>query len=169
MKKIILCIGAFVILLGSFKHVVEPLIPEESFRFRIIANSNSSYDQKIKMHVRSLFNQKLSTVMASASSISETKETISAMLPDLEQILEEEVPYSYRISLGQNYFPEKKYKGGTYPEGYYESLVITLGEGAGENWWCVLFPPFCMLDATETEEDQVEYDFFLFELFDYLF
>ena len=107
--------------------------------------------------------------MSSASSISETKETISAMLPDLEQILEEEVPYSYRISLGQNYFPEKKYKGGTYPEGYYESLVITLGEGAGENWWCVLFPPFCMLDATATEEDQVEYDFFLFELFDYLF
>ena len=100
MKKIILCIGAFVILLGSFKHVVEPVIPEESFRFRIIANSNSSYDQEIKMHVRSLFNQKLSTVMSSASSISETKETISAMLPDLEQILEEEVPYFYCISLG---------------------------------------------------------------------
>ena len=76
----------FVILLGSFKHVVEPVIPEESFRFRIIANSNSSYDQEIKMHVRSLFNQKLSTVMSSASSISETKETISAMLPDLERI-----------------------------------------------------------------------------------
>ena len=75
----------------------------------------------------------------------------------------------YNINYGLNYFPKKEYKGITYKEGYYESLVITLGEGAGENWWCVLFPPFCMLDATETEEDQVEYDFFLFELFDYLF
>lgn len=169
MKKIILCIGAFVILLGSFKHVALPVIPNESFRFRIIANSNSSYDQEIKMNVWSLFNQKLTSVMKSSSSILETEETISAILPDLEQILEEEVPYSYRISLGQNYFPEKKYKGGTYPEGYYESLVITLGNGAGENWWCVLFPPFCMLDATKIEEDQVEYDFFLFELFDFIF
>ena len=164
MKKIILCIGAFVILLGSFKHVVEPVIPEESFRFRIIANSNSSYDQEIKMHVRSLFNQKLSTVMSSASSISETKETISAMLPDLEQILEEEVPYSYRISLGQNYFPEKKYKGGTYPEGYYESLVITLGNGVGNNFWCVLFPPLCLLENSSEDISDIDYQLYVKKL-----
>lgn len=169
MKKTILFIGACVILLGSFGHIMEPVIPDESFRFRIIANSNSNYDQEIKKKVRSLFNQKLSTVLESASSVTETEETISAMLPEFEQILKEEVPYSYRISLGQNYFPEKKYRGGTYPEGYYESLVITLGEGAGENWWCVLFPPFCMLDATETEEDQVEYDCFFYELLKRIF
>lgn len=63
-----------------------------------------------------------------------------------------------------NYFPEKEYKGVKYDEGYYESLVITLGEGKGKNWWCVLFPPLCLVEAEES--DKVEYKFFIKELID---
>ena len=56
----------------------------------------------------------------------------------------------YKINFGYNYFPEKIYRGVTYDEGYYESLLITLGEGKGDNWWCVLFPPLCLLEAEES-------------------
>ena len=72
----------------------------------------------------------------------------------------------YTINYGYNYFPKKKYKGITYKEGNYESLVITLGEGKGENFWCVLFPPLCLIEADETNNDNVEYKFFVKELID---
>ena len=65
----------------------------------------------------------------------------------------------YDISYGNNYFPEKTYKGIKYSEGNYESLVIKLGEGLGKNWWCVLFPPLCQLDNVKNLEDN-EYKFF---------
>ena len=61
------------------------------------------------------------------------------------------------------YFPKKEYKGVEYNEGNYESLVITLGEGKGDNWWCVLFPPLCLIDAEEQTSD-VEYKFLVKEI-----
>ena len=56
-----------------------------------------------------------------------------------------------------NYFPEKEYKGLTFDEGKYESLVITLGSGVGKNWWCIMFPPLCLLEAKENNLNEVEY------------
>ena len=69
-----------------------------------------------------------------------------------------------------NYFPEKKYKGTVYKEGEYESLVVTLGDGLGANFWCVLFPPLCLLDAEDEEQlSNVEYKSFIKELIDKYF
>ena len=64
-----------------------------------------------------------------------------------------ELPFD--INFGLNYFPKKEFKGIIYNEGYYESVVVTLGEGLGDNWWCVLFPPLCMIEAQESTN--VEY------------
>ena len=61
-----------------------------------------------------------------------------------------------------NYFPEKEYKGIYYEEGEYESLVITLGNGIGENFWCILFPPLCLVDEEETTD--IEYTSIIKEL-----
>ena len=68
------------------------------------------------------------------------------------------VKEDFTIKYGINYFPEKVYKGTTYKSDNYESLVITLGNGEGENWWCVLFPPLCLIDAEENEEN-INYEF----------
>ena len=65
-----------------------------------------------------------------------------------------------------NHFPKKEYKGIYYEEGEYESLVITLGEGIGENFWCILFPPLCLVD--ENAED-IEYSSIIKELIDKYF
>ena len=62
----------------------------------------------------------------------------------------------YQINFGTNYFPRKTYKGVIYEAGNYESLVITLGKGLGENWWCILYPPLCLIDENTTTSD-VEY------------
>ena len=93
------------------------------------------------------------------------KDNINELDSNVKKVLEKEkYNKNYTISYGQNYFPEKEYKGVKYKEGYYESLVITLGEGEGNNWWCVLFPPLCLVEAEEA--DEVEYKFFIKELID---
>ena len=84
---------------------------------------------------------------------------------DIKNLLNNEgYTLGYKINYGLNYFPEKNYKGVTYKAGEYESLVVTLGEGKGKNWWCVLFPPLCILEAEESTE--VEYKFFIKEMID---
>lgn len=157
MKKIILIVGIFMFyLLISNVITAYNLIPEEAIRIRVIANSDDPKDQAIKQQIKSeletFFYSKLKEIkgISNASivireSIPEVKELITAILGN----------ESYEINYGMNYFPEKEYKGIKYKEGYYESLVVTLGTGLGKNWWCVLFPPLCLLDNTEMED--VEY------------
>ena len=76
-----------------------------------------------------------------------------------------QIQESFHINYGKNFFPEKTYEGEIYAEGEYESLVITLGKGEGDNFWCVLFPPICFIE----EDENVEYKSFLKELIDKYF
>ena len=73
----------------------------------------------------------------------------------------------FEVKFGYNYFPVKEYKGIKYDEGYYESLVVSIGEAKGDNWWCVLFPPLCLLESEENSD--VEYRFFVQELLNKIF
>jgi stage II sporulation protein R len=144
-------------------------IPSEAIRLRVIANSNSEVDQKVKFQVKENVENVLYELLKNAKGVEEARKIINDnidMINDnVSTLLEQEkYPLSYEIKYGLNYFPEKEYNKVTYEEGYYESLVITLGEGNGNNWWCVLFPPLCLMEAEETEKDEVEYKFFIQEL-----
>lgn len=174
MKKLIL-FGIACFALFSFINIKEEevIIPDEAIRLRVIASSNSVEDQNIKKQVRDNI-QKEIVKLSDAKDIDRTRENIKTNLDTIEQITKEtlkelNVDEEYDIHYGYNYFPDKKYKGVTYEEGYYESLVITLGEGKGENFWCVLFPPLCMLEAEETQTDEVEYKFYIQELLEKYF
>ena len=70
----------------------------------------------------------------------------------------------YKINYGYNYFPKKKYKSVTYKEGMYESLVITLGTGEGDNWWCVVYPPLCFVEAKQLDTNNIVYKSKLLEI-----
>ena len=74
----------------------------------------------------------------------------------------------YNVDYGYHYFPEKIYKGVKYKEGDYESLLVKLGKGEGDNWWCVLFPPICSLEDDEGSNNpkKTEYSIFIKEIFD---
>ena len=141
------------------------IIPKESIRFRVIANSNSQEDQMIKEKVVSKLKKNLSSLTYTPKNINETRKSIKDNLKIIDETLRQEVK-DYSINYGYNYFPEKVYKGIYYEEGEYESLVITLGEGIGNNFWCVLFPPLCLIDE---EQDEVEYTTFIKELIDKYF
>ncbi len=163
MKKIIIflfCI-TLCIFLKNDKEVL--MIPEESIRFRVIANSDSLEDQTIKMTIKQDVETKLNKLMQTSKNITEAREKIENEIPNIKEILNQ-YHISYELNFGNNLFPEKVYKGVTYPSGEYESLVITLGSGKGENWWCVMFPPLCLLEAEKNNINDVEYKLWVQEI-----
>lgn len=154
MKKLIILLAfiSFIFLLTSNSSLE---IPTESIRFRIIASSNSFKDQQLKQKIKNdLVNNIIPNILTDVS-IQESKNLINNSINKIEDILNK-YDISYKINFGQNFFPQKDYQGITYPAGNYESLVITLGEGLGDNWWCVLYPPLCLIE-NNFDSSNIEY------------
>lgn len=162
MKKIIVFLFSLTIFLFLFnlKKENNVIIPSDSLRFRIIASSNSLADQRLKLKLSSIILPKLQEVSALANNSDEASSYIQNILNDLQKEISLYTS-DFTMSFGNNYFPEKNYKGVTYEAGNYPSLVITLGKGQGNNWWCVMFPPLCLLEAEEENLDEVTYTTYL--------
>lgn len=167
MKKLILVILLVLGIYFTIGHVSSLVIPPDALRIRVIANSNDDYDQQIKEIVKDNIQYKMYELLKNTKGVEEARRIINNNLTYIDEevrltLMKLNYELGYDINFGLNYFPSKEYKGITYEEGYYESLVITLGEGKGENWWCVLFPPLCLIEANEN--DEVEYTSFVKEL-----
>lgn len=131
-------------------------IPQEAIRLRILANSDNPADQVVKRLVRDEIVKAMNSWVTGPQTIEEARQTIIANMPEIERITAkvlESRGFSYGSSaeLGMVSFPTKMYGNQVYPAGDYEALRITLGEGGGQNWWCVLFPPLCFIDAVSGE------------------
>ena len=161
MKKIVIIFLAVISVYYVWTKNSNVEIPDSAIRFRILANSNSLKDQRIKEEVRDKLQKELYFILKNTTTIEAAREKINNNMSNMKEILDEEMknkPYSYKIDYGMHEFPEKTYKGIKYDAGEYESLLVTLGEGKGDNWWCVLFPPICVMDAYDNKEsDEVEY------------
>lgn len=163
MKKLICIIFVLtIILLNKNNNKENIIIPDKSIRFRIIANSNSEYDQELKFKIKKDIQEKVFSTLKT-NNYDNAEDSIKMNKKLLDEVLKK-YNINYNISYGENYFPEKVYKGVIYPEGEYQSLVVTLGEGIGDNWWCVLFPPLCLLEANENEYTDVEYSLYTKEI-----
>lgn len=169
MKKIIILlaiISAVVLIVNKKEEYI--VIPQEAIRIRVIANSNDDEDIKVKEIVKDNLNIEINKLLIDAKTINEARYIIETNLSNIESIVSNvlrSLSYNkeFKINYGMNLFPEKEFKGIKYENGYYESLVITLGEGKGNNYWCVLYPPLCLLDNSKKD---VEYRFFVQELID---
>lgn len=173
MKKNLI-ITAIIILIFSGKKIETVTIPKEAIRFRVIANSNSAEDQKLKKEITNNLYKEFSKLKYKINNITDAKKQLELQIPIVESIVNETLEKNklvkkYDVNYGLNYFPEKEYKGVIYPEGEYESLVVTLGDGLGENFWCVLFPPLCLLEAENTDTTDVEYTSFIKEVLEKYF
>ena len=162
MKKIIPILFIFFLIYG-YVNKEEILIPTDAIRFRVIANSNDEIDQEVKMKVKEAIEQEVNKLMLEAKNSEEAKKLINENMEHIQQIVNQYTTDN-KISFGVNYFPEKEYHGVTYPSGEYESLVITLGNGVGNNWWCVMFPPLCLLEAKNENTDDINYKFYVQEI-----
>ncbi|MGZ4112260.1 MAG: stage II sporulation protein R, partial [Tumebacillaceae bacterium] len=118
---------------------------------RIIANSDDPADQKLKRDVRDQIIAAVAVQVRGTQNADEARAKIRAAVPEMNTIAEKvikEKGYSYPVKtdFGMVPFPTKLYGDQVYPAGNYEALRIQIGKAAGQNWWCVLFPPLCFVD-----------------------
>lgn len=152
----------------------EVIIPKDSIRFRVIASSDNKKDQENKKIIANNLKEDITNTLKDSKNIEESRLALKSNINEFKANIDETIKTNninetYTINYGNNYFPEKVYKGVKYKEGDYESLVVTLGDGSGENFWCVLFPPLCLLEGEEIDSDDIEYSSFIKEVIDKYF
>ena len=135
------------------------IIPDTAIRLRVIPNSNSSIDQNMKLKVKDYLEKNTYELLRNERDIDEARNLIQENIPVLEENInkifnENNYNMEFAIDYGYNYFPEKEYRGIIYEEGYYESIVISIGEAEGDNWWCVLFPNLCLIDLENINDTE---------------
>ncbi|WP_144531880.1 stage II sporulation protein R [Bacillus pumilus] len=166
-SKMMICLYMFLLLCGAFANLGKEetatasanqpvVIPDEAIRLRILANSDRSADQDVKRSIRDEVNANMTEWVKDLTSIEEARRVIRSKLPEINRIAnaklkEQRIDQSVSVSFQKASFPTKLYGNFVYPAGKYEAILITLGEGDGANWWCVLFPPLCFIDFSNGE------------------
>lgn len=166
MKRFIICF-LFIILFSSTIHTIkyhkrhftfsentiQKNISSKIIRLHVIGNSNSSYDQKVKLKIKNEITTELKPLLYNAKNKSQARKIIQKNISKINKVankilIQNNLPYSTTTSLSTVYFPIKQYGDMTLPEGYYESVNVKLGSASGKNWWCVLYPTLCFVDCT---------------------
>lgn len=151
--------GLSMILVGALPGRGQPQAsapPPELIRFHVIAHSDAAADQAAKLAVRDAVLPLVQAVVAGAQDLTGLEAALTSALPALTeqagQVLQaRELDYPVRAELGNFIFDQRVYGDQVFPAGEYQALRLVLGEGAGQNWWCVLFPSICTTQATRSE------------------
>ena len=131
-------------------------LPRDVVRLHVVANSNGAEDQGVKLLVRDAVLEEAARWYQGAGSMEEASSQLCTHLQSIagaaRQVLGEQgVGYSATAQMTEMYFPTRDYGDFRLPAGRYRTLRVTLGEGAGKNWWCVVFPSLCLPAATQEE------------------
>ena len=161
MKKILIVLVVLTMFLIYNEVKEKPIIIlDTAIRLRVIPNSNTSLDQNMKNQVKKYLEQDTYKKLENINNINDARKIINNNLDNIDKSInnifkKNNYNMDYNINFGYNYFPEKEYKQVKYKESYYESIVTTIGDGKGDNWWCILFPDLCLVDLENNE--QIEY------------
>ncbi len=123
-------------------------------RLHVVANSDEPEDQRIKLRVRDAVLSEAQTILTEASSQAEAKKLLRGQLDRLEQTANRALSgcgdgHQAQVSLKRELFGTREYQGFSLPGGYYDSLRVSIGDGEGKNWWCVVYPQICTTAVTE--------------------
>ena len=137
---------------------VQEQVAGKVLRLHVIAHSDSAADQALKLAVRDRVLEETARLTADAADLSAARAAVAAELDTLQTVARDTVrragyPYSVHVTLGDAQFPTKEYGGFALPAGKYDALRVEIGDAAGQNWWCVLFPPFCTTAAFAEEAE----------------
>ena len=158
MKKICVLAGILIsfvvtgVIVNAKQSQMQEDLAKEVFRFHVLANSDSDEDQALKMQVKEAVIAYMKEEIPESESVEATKDwakTNLSAIVDLAQEVIDEAGYVYDVSAEVTNcdFPEKTYGDITFPAGEYEALRIEIGAAKGQNWWCVLYPNLCFIDA----------------------
>ena len=131
-------------------------LPRDVVRLHVVANSNGAEDQAVKLLVRDAVLEEAARWYQGAGSMEEASSQLCTHLQSIagaarQMLGEQGVGYSATAQMTEMYFPTRDYGDFRLPAGRYRTLRVTLGEGAGKNWWCVVFPSLCLPAATQEE------------------
>lgn len=143
----------FVVSANSYAQNVNQNLSSSFFRFHVVANSNSKVDQDLKYQVRDALISHMNTLCENVSQKEDAIQIAKNHLSSFETIAKQTIlsngfDYPVKVEVGNFPFPTKNYGEISLPSGYYDALKVTIGNGGGENWWCVMFPPLCFIDPT---------------------
>lgn len=150
---------AVALLAGLWLDGEQAALADKVLRLHVIANSDAGADQALKLEVRDRILSEAAGVFQGSGSVEEAALAIQEALPRLEEAGAEVVraagyDYAVTASLEEDvWFPTKEYTDFALPQGSYTALRVVIGEGAGRNWWCVVFPPLCLGSVTETAQE----------------
>lgn len=156
MKRIITAMLIGLSALGmtmQYSHKVSAELQNQVYRLHVIANSDSQQDQELKLKVRDRVIKTLDDLVGGGASLEETKKAVYDNMELIceaasEEIRENGFEYPVTVKTGSFPFPTKYYGNVGLPKGKYDGLQVVIGEGAGQNWWCVLYPNLCFVDGT---------------------
>ena len=149
MKYILITISVVAItLIFALSGLVSGEGEVQYLRIHIRANSNSEIDQAVKYKVKDEVVEALIPVLADIESFDEAKKVVQSNFGLIENVANgvlksEGFTYSSKADIRNEYFPSRTYENVTLEEGYYDALILELGDGVGDNWWCIVFPAFC--------------------------
>lgn len=151
------CVGAIVTFICSaYADGTEEALAESVIRLHVIANSDSDADQNLKLRVRDAILNETESLFAVTVDKTAARQKICESIGEIEKIARRTVAeygcdYPVKVTLGNSDFPTKTYGGITLPAGTYEAVRVVIGDGGGKNWWCVLFPPLCLVDEANAD------------------
>ena len=139
----------------------QPAVRKDVIRLHILANSDTDIDQSAKLWVRDLVLSKWGSKLSGYDNAGDAWSNLNAILPKIENDLTQTlkangIGYGVSVESGVFDFPDRDYNGIVFPAGKYEALRIKLGKATGHNWWCVMFPPLCLV-AADSDFDLEKY------------
>jgi len=173
MKKMIVDGLSFIVVLAFMITIFvnekgEKEVDASYLRVHIRANSNNEKDQEVKYKVKVAVVDYLTPQIAEGSSFSEAYSILNDNLKNIEKVADEVLvengfDYGSKAKLNEEYFPTRNYGEYTLENGYYDALIVELGSGKGDNWWCVVYPPLCFIGGEGTGKN-VKYKSKLIEI-----
>lgn len=156
MKKWPYAIFLIIVIMGSlwWSEQQQKPLQDSVLRLHVIANSDSLADQALKMEVKNQIVQLMQEEFRDATSQQEARRLAvqnKARMEDTARQVVAAYGYSYpvKVEIGEYQFPTKTYGNFVLPQGNYEAVRVVIGQGQGQNWWCVLFPPLCMVSSSD--------------------
>ena len=137
----------------NYSKAISSNLSDSVFRLHIIANSDSSADQELKLKVRDKIIEYMNTLTSNSSDKKDVISIVNNHLDSFKEIAlntikENGYNYDVNIEIGNFNFPTKTYGDISFPAGNYDALKIEIGDAIGQNWWCVLFPPLCFVNSS---------------------
>ncbi len=169
MKKIIFAAVALVVVIAAIVLIPQTRTNSDFLRIHIRADSNSDADQSVKYVVKTAVVDYLTPYLADADTKEKAMAVVKSHAAEIKEVCDKTLAdngknYTATVRVCTESFPDRSYNGTTLPAGVYDAVIIELGSGSGNNWWCVVYPPLCFVGGEGSGNGNITYKSKIWEI-----